>query len=311
MTLFAEFQKSLRWRFLFFIGAIFSFALLGSCDSQAQALSPKDPDSIGFTFLGQALALDDEGRRVGGYQLLTPSGYFITRLADGSVGRVSEVYYENMDCSGQRYVSEASPNKEIPAIPGMVFIPIDTDSLYYIPFDASPVLVRTTSRAVNKDGLLICEPLDFELFLYLAIKNIPMITAIRIAKIEQSSVRLPMPGSLSSTVAQYFSEDRFPPRDHADIAKSSPNDASIECSRGCFSTDIRNGVCDNQCAVAECQFDAGDCSTEQIMTQQKKSSELCAPLCGAKDLGDGFCDPSCNVESCSFDKGDCNEINGE
>ncbi|ULU02368.1 hypothetical protein L3Y34_002145 [Caenorhabditis briggsae] len=61
-----------------------------------------------------------------------------------------------------------------------------------------------------------------------------------------------------------------------------------------------NGICDEDCNYAECQFDGGDCSGGQ-----QPFSRCMYPAKCARSFADGICNPECNNEKCLYDGMDC------
>eukprot|EP00004_Rigifila_ramosa_P017518 TRINITY_DN426_c0_g1_i1.p1 TRINITY_DN426_c0_g1~~TRINITY_DN426_c0_g1_i1.p1 ORF type:complete len:1736 (-),score=283.20 TRINITY_DN426_c0_g1_i1:26-5233(-) len=72
-------------------------------------------------------------------------------------------------------------------------------------------------------------------------------------------------------------------------------------SNECFSwlcppTKLGDGVCDNGCDTAACNYDNGDCAFDQ---------KLCPPACSPAVRGNGICDSACNTVDCNYDDHDC------
>jgi hypothetical protein len=67
-----------------------------------------------------------------------------------------------------------------------------------------------------------------------------------------------------------------------------------ECSPGCISYYVGNGICNPQCVTATCGYDNGDCSYTQ-----------CAPGCAISQYNDGTCNAVCNNAPCNYDGTDC------
>ena len=65
----------------------------------------------------------------------------------------------------------------------------------------------------------------------------------------------------------------------------------------CIPTDFQNGICDDGCNLAECNYDGGDC----IQTCDFN-------ICDIHSLGNGVCDTGCNTTECNYDNGDCMDI---
>jgi hypothetical protein len=72
-----------------------------------------------------------------------------------------------------------------------------------------------------------------------------------------------------------------------------------ECAPGCKQDNIADGVCQQECKVAACFDDGGDCEEQN-----------CAPGCDEGWVGDEYCDEACFVEACNWDGGDCSENSG-
>jgi len=83
-------------------------------------------------------------------------------------------------------------------------------------------------------------------------------------------------------------------------------DGSIECTPGCTSSWLGDGVCDTACDVDSCSFDSGDCGTTVLsaMVAPELPAE-CAKGCPMTWVGDGICDAACDASVCRFDLGDC------
>jgi len=290
--------------------ALFATAVLATTNLGAQGLghSRNDFQLNGFTLLGQSVALDRRGERVGAHQLLTAKDYLVLRLPDGSMGRISEVFYQTPDCTGRLFASANASHEKVPALPGMVFLPPYTTMPHFIPVGASAEVIKTASQATLKAGRVTCAALAVELPLYSAQENSVVTTGVGGNTIDWSAIRFPVPRMIMNYESAILTNFTL----HKSVEDSRNDNLSevegIECSRGCFLSYIDNGRCDSQCYVPECEYDGKDCVNEKALTLAEEP-RLCAPLCGAKDLGDGFCDPGCNVEMCDFDRGDCNEIN--
>ncbi|CAG9321992.1 unnamed protein product [Blepharisma stoltei] len=67
-----------------------------------------------------------------------------------------------------------------------------------------------------------------------------------------------------------------------------------ECSPGCDSEMLGDGICDKSCNVALCNYDFGDCNNNQCNTD-----------CEGWMIGDNNCNEECNNEACNWDGGDC------
>ena len=63
------------------------------------------------------------------------------------------------------------------------------------------------------------------------------------------------------------------------------------CAADCQNSYINDGVCDEACFTAACEWDGADC--------------YCASGCAPSMQGNGECDSECANESCGFDNGDC------
>jgi hypothetical protein len=75
------------------------------------------------------------------------------------------------------------------------------------------------------------------------------------------------------------------------------SDCVYKCMKVCSQAQLSNAVCDSNCNVPECGYDAGTCG-------------YCAAGCklhvGFKSmLGDGTCDSACSNASCHYDVTDC------
>ena len=68
---------------------------------------------------------------------------------------------------------------------------------------------------------------------------------------------------------------------------------------------ISDGLCDDECLVQSCGYDANDCTEAEVEKAKIRESKRCSPHCDSYNLGDGFCDRSCNNPQCNFDNGDC------
>lgn len=290
--------------------ALFAIAVFATNNLGAQGLgdSRNDFQRNGFTLLGQSVALDRRGERVGAHQLLTAKGYLVLRLPDGSMGRISEVFYQTPDCTGRLFANANASHEKVPALPGMVFLPPDTTMPHFIPVGASAEVIKTTSQATLKAGRLTCAALATELPLYSAQENSVVTTGVGGNRIDWSAIRFPMPRLIKDDESAILTNFILHQSVEASKKVNWPADEGIECSRGCFLSYIDNAQCDSQCYVPECHYDGKDCVNEKVLTLAEEP-RLCAPLCGVKDLGDGFCDPGCNVETCDFDRGDCDGIN--
>ncbi|XP_075250719.1 N-acetylglucosamine-1-phosphotransferase subunits alpha/beta-like isoform X2 [Convolutriloba macropyga] len=96
------------------------------------------------------------------------------------------------------------------------------------------------------------------------------------------------------------------------------------CKDECPNAWIHDGYCDAACNNAECDFDGGDCKSQNELGQSpavrdreapenennfgglnSQSDGSCAVGCTDSWLGDKYCDMSCNKRVCGFDAGDC------
>ncbi|RCN40015.1 notch domain protein [Ancylostoma caninum] len=68
---------------------------------------------------------------------------------------------------------------------------------------------------------------------------------------------------------------------------------------------FKNGVCDEVCNNEACLFDGFDC-----MTKEPVCPEAISAYC-KKHKSDGICDEQCNQEGCDFDGGDCQGISNK
>lgn len=62
----------------------------------------------------------------------------------------------------------------------------------------------------------------------------------------------------------------------------------------CGEENVGNGVCDEDCYVSECEWDAGDCREFE-----------CVPGCLQSYLSNGICDFACQAYACHYDYPDC------
>lgn len=62
----------------------------------------------------------------------------------------------------------------------------------------------------------------------------------------------------------------------------------------CGEEQLGNGVCEEDCYVRDCMWDAGDCREFE-----------CASGCLHSHLSNGICDLPCLTSSCQYDSGDC------
>lgn len=73
------------------------------------------------------------------------------------------------------------------------------------------------------------------------------------------------------------------------------------CSGGCSPNLVGNGVCDDQCMNAACEWDGGDCLSVCSRTVQDGVESTCFE----SQLGDGSCDLECMNAECNYDYRDC------
>lgn len=91
-----------------------------------------------------------------------------------------------------------------------------------------------------------------------------------------------------------------------------------DCSRGCPSNWVGDGLCDASCNTESCNFDGGDClkskspatststyNFNQAINFKSYQSTWCSVGCPNAWLGDNRCDTSCNSTDCVYDLGDC------
>ncbi|CAG9330614.1 unnamed protein product [Blepharisma stoltei] len=67
-----------------------------------------------------------------------------------------------------------------------------------------------------------------------------------------------------------------------------------ECSENCIYSILGDGICNEDCNNAECNFDFGDCD-----------NSTCADGCYSWMINDGVCNEFCYVEECNYDRTDC------
>lgn len=93
-------------------------------------------------------------------------------------------------------------------------------------------------------------------------------------------------------------------------------DSSGACALGCPNHWKGDADCDEECNVASCDFDGGDCVADSsdalealdVANNSTNSSvveEACNARCPGHRIGDQDCDEECNTASCDWDGGDC------
>ena len=71
------------------------------------------------------------------------------------------------------------------------------------------------------------------------------------------------------------------------------SDCYLNCySKGCDTSKLSNGTCDEECNSAECGWDLGDCA-------------FCSEGCTKEMLTNNKCDSKCDNEDCRYDNNDC------
>jgi hypothetical protein len=273
--------------------------------------------------LGQTLSLDPGGAIAPAHLAASTRGYLFGVLASGAVGRVAELLHAGPDCTGPQYVRATGESPGAAVLPGSVFGPPGAGSLLYVPRTALAGPVRVASRSAIADGAAPpCQPLDAELPLLPALTNDPAVTGVSSASfsgpvaVAVTPVRGSpggAPAGNSPDAALRHTRDLGPVRPDADgapgpaTADSLPASASedAQCARGCFASELADGVCNPACYHELCAYDAGDCAGTPDIDERAAAIGRCAPLCGWGDVGDGFCDGPCNIQECRFDDGDC------
>ncbi|KAH0616991.1 hypothetical protein JD844_028532 [Phrynosoma platyrhinos] len=100
------------------------------------------------------------------------------------------------------------------------------------------------------------------------------------------------------------------------------------CAEGCPGSWIKDGYCDKACNNSACDWDAGDCTGNNVGNRYGAGGgagvgvgnvpswqfgagisgvSYCNQGCANSWLADKFCDQACNVLSCGFDAGDCGQ----
>jgi hypothetical protein len=78
-------------------------------------------------------------------------------------------------------------------------------------------------------------------------------------------------------------------------------------SSGCLLSCVAvkgDGWCDFECYTAACDYDLGDCNTEEYYSKAT-NTYACSPGCPIEWLGDKRCDAACNTMECNWDHHDC------
>ncbi len=86
------------------------------------------------------------------------------------------------------------------------------------------------------------------------------------------------------------------------------------CTAGCVTGTVGDGVCHPACNNVECDYDGGDCQprptvTSAVQAATSNNNNYCATGCLPFLLGDGVCQNACDVPACSYDNGDCLAVN--
>jgi len=82
------------------------------------------------------------------------------------------------------------------------------------------------------------------------------------------------------------------------------NTVSSICAPGCYNGWPGDGICDVDCNNYACNYDNGDCDTNN---DDGGSISGCNWLCDQSGLGDGTCDYWCSGSDCNYDSGDCSQ----
>ena len=270
-------------------------------ESRAAQVSVQDGLSNNLGVFAGIVQVQDGGDLFrSAYLILSPQGYMMPLLAEGEVAVVEPVYFKTSDCSGAEYVHDSSKQPVFTALPGTVFQGGLGEMLVYIPTGSAP-LPMTMRSFIGRENKPVCTSGELTgLFYKLKINN-EAITG-------HNKTLFPGPITLFST-----DHDRSKiraSRNQTGFADPAGVDADVmdyqeECSPGCLSEDISNGICDIACWTPACGYDSGDCDTLPQSELEEKLRSICSPGCFAEDIRDGFCDVYCNVELCNFDGGDC------
>lgn len=238
--------------------------------------------------------------------LILPSGYAAPLLGNGNLATFPAVYFEQPKCAGREYLSPTGDHSGLLPFPGIVYRSPASGQPVYIPQGRQPASVAVKSRLkLDTQQGIRCEPFEQALTLLAVEPNAPAITGMN----REGDVGVVSIGVESAPAMQGKRDRRMSVGTATGGGETEPADAPLqeECSPGCLSEAVGNGLCDTVCYYDACQYDGGDCDTTDKNELESALANMCSPGCNREDIGDGFCDTACQTEACSQDGGDCDQ----
>lgn len=239
--------------------------------------------------------------------LILPTGYMAPLLSGGALATFPVAYFDQPGCKGREYLSPSGNQSGLLPFPGAVYRSAASGQPSYIPQGRQPSPVRINSR-LNLDvrqGIL-CESLQETLPLLAVEPNAPTVTGI-----SRDGDLGPVTLGIESAPSVAGKRDR---RGAAGAVMGAsggeadvPDQPQVECSPGCLTEVVGNGICDVACYFESCSFDGGDCAAMNKDELDKAMANMCSPGCNREDIGDGFCDVACQTPACNQDGGDCDQ----
>jgi hypothetical protein len=257
---------------------------------------------------GVATVHTPEGGQESALLLILPTGYIVPLFGDGEIGTFPVTYFDKADCKGREYLPLFIPNAGLMPLRGLVYHSLALRGLVYIPKRRLSHQTKVLSRlSLNSDGLLVCDPFEDELLLYLVESNSADITGLD----NESDLDLAVVEIEGNKSKLHQLKQRAAMAPDDDVTGIGLSDEDVyqqeECSPGCVVDALGNDACDIACYTEACSYDGGDCANVDKQELEQALSNICSPGCFRDDIGDGFCDSQCNTHACEYDAGDCEQ----
>ncbi|MBI5462574.1 MAG: hypothetical protein HY941_10350 [Gammaproteobacteria bacterium] len=266
---------------------------------------------------GLVSAYAQNGEILSATLLILPTGYVMPVLSGGETATFAVAYYDQDGCKGREYLVPSDPaGSAVGALlptRGLVYRTPATDALAYIPKEAKTQPVAVRSRWVLGRGTGQCESAVQTQTLFETRPNETAVTGVD-AVVGTGPLALtveaaPIGGGGGRVRPEKSAEQSQNVRG---FTEGLPGEAAMEetppeCSPGCLTEAVGNGICDIACYYPACDHDGGDCATLKPEELAQELAQMCAPGCKRADVGDGFCDTACQNDACEQDGGDCEQ----